>query len=78
MGVDEILIKQAIEEGIEIGTKVTVTKVENEKRSILKNAVFNMKKQGFSIEIIANILSLTESEVEAYFKELDSDVKKQN
>ncbi len=66
MGVDEILIKQAVQ------------KVENENHSKLKIAVLNLQKEGFSMAKIANILSLTESEVEAYFKELDSDVKKQN
>ena len=66
MGVDEILIKQAVQ------------KVENENHSKLKIAVLNLQKEGFSMAKIANIMSLTESEVEAYFKELDSDVKKQN
>ncbi len=66
MGVDEILKKQAIEKG-----------VTQKKHSFHKNAISNMRKEDFSIEIIANILSLSESEVEAYFKELNLDTENQ-
>jgi hypothetical protein len=75
MGVDEILNKQAKEEGIAIGMEKGIEKGRTEAEIIhhnmLKSVVANMRNEGFSVSKIANLMSVSESQVEAFFRELD-------
>jgi predicted transposase YdaD len=77
MGVDEILNKQAKEEGIAIGMEKGMEKARTEAElkhhNMLKSVIFNMRKEGFSVAKIANLMTVSENQVEAFFRELDSE-----
>ena len=87
MGVDEILNKQAkeegialgfekgIEKGIEKGRKEALSEAEIKQHILLKSVIANMRNESFSIEKIANLMALSLKQVKAFFKELDAYLK---
>ncbi len=86
MGVEEILVRQAKEEGYQLGEEKGMekgeekgrqeerTQAEKEKHDLLKGTITNMRKEGFSIDKIANLMNLTVAQVKSFYKELDKKV----
>jgi predicted transposase YdaD len=81
MGVEEILIRQAKDEGYQLGEEKGMekgrqeerTQAEKEKHALLKGTIDNMRAEGFSIDKIANLMNLTVIQVKDFWTELDKE-----
>jgi predicted transposase YdaD len=77
MGIDEVVLKWAKiegrEEGRQEGRQEAMTELQKQQHEATKTAVRNMRKKNFDKTLIAEILSLSYTEIDAFFKELDKE-----
>ena len=73
MGIEEVVRKWDKIEARAEGRAEALTEAEKKQHTATKTAVRNMRNKNFDKTLIADILSLTERDIDAFFKEIDNE-----